>query len=151
MAVTSFQDFDLATRTVSVTVMRPRNAYADGPVRKTSRMRSTGTHIWYDADNQDKFTAYKLLTCDVVDEKLVAVLAAERASTWTGSTSRRRSWLVVRPVPRVRPLRSRNRRSRSTWLWGRSCRDRPIRPALGYMQGCGCPPSWICGCLAAGR
>jgi hypothetical protein len=44
MAVTSFQDFDLATRTVSVTVMRPRNAYADGPVRKTSRMRSTGTH-----------------------------------------------------------------------------------------------------------
>ena len=30
-------------------------------------------HIWYDADNQDKFTAYKLLICDVVDEKLVAV------------------------------------------------------------------------------
>jgi hypothetical protein len=38
-------------------------------------------HIWYDADNQDKFTAHKLLICDVVDEKLVAVLAAERAST----------------------------------------------------------------------
>jgi hypothetical protein len=30
-------------------------------------------HIWYDADNQDKFTAYKLPICDVVDEKLVAV------------------------------------------------------------------------------
>jgi hypothetical protein len=44
MAVTSFQDFDWPTPTVSVTVMRPRNAYADGPVRKTSRMRSTGTH-----------------------------------------------------------------------------------------------------------
>ena len=39
----------------------------------------------------------------------------------TGSTSRRRSGLV----PRVRRLRSRNRRSRSTWLWSRSCRDRP--------------------------
>jgi hypothetical protein len=30
-------------------------------------------HIWYDADNQDKFTSYKLLISDVVDEKLVAV------------------------------------------------------------------------------
>ena len=43
--------------------------------------RYRDAHIWYDADNQDKFTAYKLLICDVVDEKLVAVLAAERAST----------------------------------------------------------------------
>ena len=45
MAVTSFQDLIWPTRTASGTVMRPRNAYADGPARKTSRMRSTGTHI----------------------------------------------------------------------------------------------------------
>jgi hypothetical protein len=44
MAVTSFQDFDLADPDRECDSVRPRNADADGPVRKTSRMRSTGTH-----------------------------------------------------------------------------------------------------------
>ncbi len=30
-------------------------------------------HLWYDADNKDNYTAYKLLIADVVDGKLVAV------------------------------------------------------------------------------
>ena len=30
-------------------------------------------HVWYDADNKDNFTAYKLLIADVIDGRLVAV------------------------------------------------------------------------------
>jgi hypothetical protein len=29
--------------------------------------------VWYDAENRDNFTAYKLLIADVVNGKLVAV------------------------------------------------------------------------------
>jgi len=31
------------------------------------------THVWYDRDNKDNFTAYKLLIADVIDGKLEAV------------------------------------------------------------------------------
>jgi len=74
MAVTSFQDFDLADA--------DRECDSDAAEKRVRRWAGAedkphekyrDAHIWYDADNQDKFTACKLLICDVVDEKLVAV------------------------------------------------------------------------------
>jgi hypothetical protein len=37
-------------------------------------------HLWYDADNKDNFTAYKLLIADVIDGKLQAVPRAVMAA-----------------------------------------------------------------------
>ena len=74
MAVTSFQTMIWPTPTVGVTVMRAEKRicrWAGAEDKPNEKYRDV--HIWYDADNQDKFTAYKLLICDVVDENLVAV------------------------------------------------------------------------------
>ena len=74
MAVTSFQDFDLADAD-----REWDNDAADKRVRKWAgaedepNQKYRSAHVWYDADNNDNFTAYKLPICDVVDEKLVAV------------------------------------------------------------------------------
>jgi len=35
--------------------------------------RDRDAHVWYDADNADNFTAYKLLIADVIDDRLHAV------------------------------------------------------------------------------
>ena len=40
----------------------------DGPNEKYR-----DAHVWYDKDNKDNFTAYKLLVADVIDGKLCAV------------------------------------------------------------------------------
>jgi hypothetical protein len=74
MAVTSFQDFDLADpdrEWDSDAAEKRVRRWAGAEDKPNEKYRDT--HIWYDADNQDKFTAYKLPICDVVDEKLVAV------------------------------------------------------------------------------
>jgi hypothetical protein len=74
MAVTSFQDFDLADADREwdgdAADKRVRN-WAD--VEDEPNQKYRDAHVWYDAGNKDNFTAYKLLICDVVKEKLVAV------------------------------------------------------------------------------
>jgi hypothetical protein len=74
MAVPNFQDLPLADRKrrwdgdAAEKRVRKLTGAEDGP---NAKYRSV--HLWYDADNKDNFTAYKLLIADVVDGRLVAV------------------------------------------------------------------------------
>jgi hypothetical protein len=74
MTVPSFQDLPLADRD-----REWDGAAAEKRVREWSgaqdepNARYRDAHVWYDADNKDNFTAYKLLIADVVDGSLVAV------------------------------------------------------------------------------
>ena len=67
MAVTSFQDLDLADadREWDSDAAEKRVRRSAGAEDKPNE-KYRDAHIWYDADNEDKFTAYKLLICDVV-------------------------------------------------------------------------------------
>ena len=74
MAVTTFHDLPMADRdrewdgdAAEERVRRWADA-EDGPNEKYR-----DAHIWYDAENKDNFTAYKMLFADVVDGKLEAV------------------------------------------------------------------------------
>ena len=74
MSVTAFQDLPLADRDREwdgdAAEKRVRKwAGADGEPNQKYR----DTHVWYDGDKKDNFTAYKLLIADVVDGKLQAV------------------------------------------------------------------------------
>ena len=74
MAVSAFQDLPLADRrrrwdgAAAEKRVRRFTGATDGPNAKYRAV-----HLWYDADNKDNFTAYKLLIADVVDDRLVAV------------------------------------------------------------------------------
>lgn len=74
MAVTAFRDLPLADRerawdgAAAERRVRRWAGAEDGPNEKYR-----DAHVWYDADNKDNFTAYKLLVADVVDGRLVAV------------------------------------------------------------------------------
>ncbi len=74
MAVPSFQDLPLADRNrrwdgdAAEKRVRRFTGAEDGP---NAKYRSV--HLWYDADEKDNFTAYKLLIADVVNDRLVAV------------------------------------------------------------------------------
>ncbi|MDV3220299.1 hypothetical protein [Intrasporangium sp.] len=74
MSVTSFQDLPLADRErewdgdAAEQRVRDWAGAEDGPNEKYR-----DAHVWYDADNKDNFTAYKLLIADVVDGRLKAV------------------------------------------------------------------------------
>jgi hypothetical protein len=74
MAVTSFQDLPLADRDrewdggAAEKRVRKWAGAEDGPNQKYR-----DAHVWYDADNKDNFTAYKLLIADVVGRRLQAV------------------------------------------------------------------------------
>ena len=74
MAVTSFQDLPLAERDREwdgdAAEKRVRR-WADAEEEPNEKYRDA--HVWYDAENKDNFTAYKLLIADVVDGKLRAV------------------------------------------------------------------------------
>lgn len=74
MAVTAFQDLPLADRDREwdggAAEERVR-AWADAQDGPNTKYRDA--HVWYDADNKDNFSAYKLLIADVVDGKLTAV------------------------------------------------------------------------------
>ncbi len=74
MSITSFQDLPLADRdrewdggAAEKRVRTWANA-EDGPNQKYR-----DAHLWYDSDNKDNFTAYKLLIADVVDDNLKVV------------------------------------------------------------------------------
>ena len=74
MAVPSFQDLPLADRS-----RRWNGDAAEKRVRRftgateSPNAKYRAVHLWYDADNKDNYTAYKLLIADVVDDRLVAV------------------------------------------------------------------------------
>ena len=74
MSVTSFQDLPLADRDrawdgeAAERRVRDWAGAEDGP-----NQQYRDAHVWYDAERQDNFTAYKLLIADVVDGKLTAV------------------------------------------------------------------------------
>jgi hypothetical protein len=74
MAVTSFQDLPLADRDREwdgdAAEKRIRR-WADAEDEPNEKYRQA--HVWYDADQKDNFTAYKLLIADVVDGKVRAV------------------------------------------------------------------------------
>ena len=81
MAVTTFQDLPLADRDREwdggAAEKRVRT-WAGAEDEPNEKYRDA--HIWYDADNKDNFTAYKLLICDVVDGSLKAVPRGVMAS-----------------------------------------------------------------------
>ncbi len=74
MAVTAFQDFPLADRDgewdgdAAEKRVRAWAKAEDGP-----NERYRDAHVWYDADQKDNFTAYKLLIADVIDGRLKAM------------------------------------------------------------------------------
>jgi hypothetical protein len=74
MAVTAFGDLPLADRD-----REWDGAAAERRVRKWAgaedepNAKYRDAHVWYDAENKDNFTAYKLLISDVISGRLVAV------------------------------------------------------------------------------
>lgn len=74
MTVTAFGDFPLADRD-----REWDGAAAEKRVRKWAgaedepNAKYRDAHVWYDAENKDNFTAYKLLIGDVIGGRLVAV------------------------------------------------------------------------------
>lgn len=74
MAVTAFQDLDLADRDREwdgAAAERRVRAWAEAQDEPNERYRDA--HVWYDAEKKENFTAYKLLIADVVGGDLVAV------------------------------------------------------------------------------
>jgi hypothetical protein len=81
MTVTRFQDLPLADRDRAwdgAAADKRVRAWADAEKEPDAAYRDA--HIWYDGDNPDNFTAYKLLIADVVDNTLKAVPRAVMAA-----------------------------------------------------------------------
>ncbi|WP_436701669.1 hypothetical protein [Nocardioides sp. BYT-33-1] len=74
MAVTAFHDLPLADRDRAwdgdAAEKRVRR-WAGAEDEPNERYRDA--HLWYDADEKDNFTAYKLLVADIVDDTLKVV------------------------------------------------------------------------------
>ncbi len=74
MAVTAFQDYPLADRDREwdgdAAEKRVRE-WAGAEDEPNEKYRDT--HVWYDAEKKDNFTAYKLLIVDVVDGRAKVV------------------------------------------------------------------------------
>jgi hypothetical protein len=74
MAVTAFQDYPLADRDREwdgAAAEKRIRAWAGAEDEPNARYRDA--HVWYDSENKDNFTAYKLLIADVIDGKVYAV------------------------------------------------------------------------------
>jgi hypothetical protein len=74
MAVTAFQDFPLAGRDREwdgAAAEKRVRRWADADDEPNAKYRDA--HVWYDSDNKDNFTAYKLLIADVIGGKLKVV------------------------------------------------------------------------------
>lgn len=74
MAVTTFQDLPLADRDREwdgAAAEKRLRAWADAQDKPNAKYRDA--HIWYDADNKQNFTAYKLLITDIVNHREVVV------------------------------------------------------------------------------
>jgi hypothetical protein len=74
MSVTAFQDLPLADQELAwdggAAEKRVRK-WADAEDEPNQKYRNA--HVWYDSDNKNNFTAYKLLIADVIDGKLKVV------------------------------------------------------------------------------
>src|SRR3954466_2204423 len=103
MSVTAFQDLPMADRDRSwdgdAAEKRVRKwaGAEDGPNEKYR-----DAHVWYDAENKDNFTAYKLLIADVVGGKLTAVPRGVFAAAAVMQGSRGGGGLPAKDRPRVR-------------------------------------------------
>src|SRR5215212_3293016 len=103
MAVTSFADLELADRdrswdgAAAEKRVRKWAGAEDGPNEKYR-----DAHVWYDAENKDNFTAYKLLIADVVDGRLTAVPRGVFAAAAVMQGSRGGVDLPESDIPRVR-------------------------------------------------
>jgi hypothetical protein len=74
MAVTAFQNLPMADRDREwdgAAAEKRVREWAGAQVSPNEKYRDA--HVWYDAENRDNFTAYKLLIADVVNGKLEAV------------------------------------------------------------------------------
>ena len=74
MAVSAFQDLPLADRDRawdSAAAEKRVRKWADAEDEPNAKYRDA--HVWYDSENKDNFTAYKLLIADVIDGKIKAV------------------------------------------------------------------------------
>lgn len=103
MAVTSFQDLDLADRDRSwdgdAAEKRVRR-WADAEEAPNEKYRDA--HVWYDADSKDNFTAYKLLIADVVNGELRAVPRGFMAAAAVMQGSRGGVDLPAKDIDRVK-------------------------------------------------
>lgn len=103
MAVTAFQDLRLADRD-----RRWDGDAAEKRVRRWAgaedepNQKYRDAHVWYDADNKDNFTAYKLLIADVVNDRLVAVPRAVMAAAAVMQGSRGGIDLPEKDIDRVK-------------------------------------------------
>src|SRR5882757_5697055 len=74
MSVTAFQDLSLADRDREwdgAAAEKRVRQWAEAEDEPNDKYRDA--HVWYDNENKDNFTAYKLLIADVVGGKLTAV------------------------------------------------------------------------------
>jgi hypothetical protein len=103
MAVTAFQDLPLADRDREwdgdAAEKRVRT-WADAEDEPNQKYRDA--HVWYDADNNDNFTAYKLLVADVIDGRLTAVPRGVMAAGNVMQGSRGGVDLPPRDIDRVK-------------------------------------------------
>ena len=103
MAVTSFQDLPLADRDrawdgdAAEKRVRKWSGAEDEPNEKYR-----DAHVWYDADNKDNFTAYKLLIADVVGGRLKVVPRAVMSAAGVVQGARGGIDLPDKDVDRVR-------------------------------------------------
>src|SRR3546814_2916795 len=103
MAVTTFQDLPLADRD------RPWDGdAAEKRVRRWAgaedepNEKYRDAHVWYDADNKDNLTAYKLLIADVVSDRLKVVPRAVMSAAGVIEGARGGVDLPDSDVPRVK-------------------------------------------------
>ncbi len=74
MSVTAFQDLPLADQDRQwdgAAAEKRVRKWADAEDEPNQKYRDA--HVWYDSENKDNFTAYKLLIADVIDGKLKVV------------------------------------------------------------------------------
>ena len=103
MAVSAFQDLPLADSDRewdgAAAEKRVRN-WAGAQDKPNEKYRDA--HVWYDADNKDNFTAYKLLFADVINGRLVAVPRGVKAAGNVMQGSRGGTDLPHRDIDRVK-------------------------------------------------
>ena len=103
MAVTSFQDFPLADRDREwdgAAAEKRIRAWAGAEDEPNEKYRDA--HVWYDADNKENFTAYKLPIADVINGEIRAVPRGFMAAAAVMQGSRGGADLPAKDIDRVK-------------------------------------------------
>ena len=103
MAVPAFQDLPLAARDRAwdgAAAEQRVRAWAGAQDEPNPKYRDA--HVWYDAGRKDNFTAYKLLICDVIGGRLVAVPRGVMAAGNVMNGARGGANLPERDISRVK-------------------------------------------------